>query len=380
MRPRRSPTKRNLLLSLILAGLVFSVIEGLAFAVGWNLQSRGVFYRAPSVENYGHYLAERHPLLGWPTRAARELLDPSGSRWIPAYPEPGHACVSLYGDSFTASIPVSDEDSWPNLLSQRLACRVANYGVGGYGTDQAYLRFKHNLADEAPITVLVHFVEDVRRNVNQLRNLVGQNRQILFKPRFVLDGDALALVPLPSPRREEVEAWVADPGRYLEHEYFVPGGASGITTLRFPFTLSILSGFQNEHVRAKLAGETVRSRFYAASHPSGALAVTGAILREFRGDALARGKKPVILILPGGHDIERFHESGVWDSAPLVEWGRARGVPIHHLGPRLVAGLAGRDVCDFTAEHCYGHYDEAGYALVAEAVEDILRETQGTNF
>ena len=31
--------------------------------------------------------------------------------------------------------------------------------------------------------------------------------------------------------------------------------------------------------------------------------------------------------------------------------------------------------CDFTAGHCYGHYGESGYALVAEAAEGVLRET-----
>ena len=83
--------KRSLLFSLILAGLVFGTIEGLAYAVGWNLQSRHVFYRAPSPDSYERYMAERHPVLGWPTSRAAKLLDPSGSRLIPAYPEPGHA-------------------------------------------------------------------------------------------------------------------------------------------------------------------------------------------------------------------------------------------------------------------------------------------------
>jgi hypothetical protein len=367
---------RRQLFPLILAGLLLMSIEGLAFAVGSYLESRHVFYRPPSVESYARYMTERHPVLGWPTRSALVRLDPSGSHPIPAFPEPGQACVSLYGDSFTASAPVSHADGWANVLSRQLGCRVANYGIAAYGTDQAYLRFMHNRTDEAPVAVLVHFVEDVRRNVNQLRNLISQSQAILFKPRFVLDRGELLLVPLPAPSREETEAWITNPSQHLTHEYFAPGGASGISRLRFPFSLSVLRAFGNEHVRAKLAGVTVRSRFYDATHPSGALALTAAILLEFQREALSRGKRPVLVVLPGGHDVERFEESGVWDSAPLIAKSLALGVTVHHLGPRLVRLLAGRNICEFTAEHCYAHYNEEGYALVARAVEEILRETR----
>ena len=33
-------------------------------------------------------------------------------------------------------------DGWVEQLSRKLGCRVANYGVSGYGTDQAYVRFQ----------------------------------------------------------------------------------------------------------------------------------------------------------------------------------------------------------------------------------------------
>ena len=33
------------------------------------------------------------------------------------------------------------QDGWIERLSHKLGCRVANYGVDGYGTDQAYVRF-----------------------------------------------------------------------------------------------------------------------------------------------------------------------------------------------------------------------------------------------
>jgi len=60
----------------------------------------------------------------------------------------------LYGDSFTEGSGVDPEHAWSNVLSQLLHCRVANFGVSGYGTDQAYMRFLNNQRDPARVVVL----------------------------------------------------------------------------------------------------------------------------------------------------------------------------------------------------------------------------------
>lgn len=93
----------------------------------------------------------RHRVLGWSSEYMKEhLFDATGSRPIPAYPEFGAACVSLYGDSFTFGMGVDDAHAWGNLLSKQLNCRVANYGVAGSGLGQALLHFESNDGDEAP--------------------------------------------------------------------------------------------------------------------------------------------------------------------------------------------------------------------------------------
>lgn len=78
-----------------------------------------------------------------------QLFDATGSHPIPAYPELGAACVSLYGNSFIFGVGVDDTHAWGNLLSKQLNCRVANYGVAGLGLGQALLHFESNDGDEA---------------------------------------------------------------------------------------------------------------------------------------------------------------------------------------------------------------------------------------
>jgi hypothetical protein len=53
---------------------------------------------------------------------------------------------------------------------------VSDYGVSGYGADQAYLRFRR-VPDEAPVVILGIFGEGVIRNVNQYRGFLGWQQQ-----------------------------------------------------------------------------------------------------------------------------------------------------------------------------------------------------------
>ena len=116
-----------------------------------------LFYTPPKTtpEEYEHYLSVRDGVLGWPSPLTTiENLDSSGARVSPAFPAPGSECVSLYGDSFTFGSEVNDEQAWGNVLARNLGCRVANFGVGGYGTDQAVMRFTENTKDSSSIAVL----------------------------------------------------------------------------------------------------------------------------------------------------------------------------------------------------------------------------------
>ena len=70
-----------------------------------------------------------------------------------------------------SGVEVAAEDSYPNLLARELGCRVNNFGVGGYGTDQAFLRYRQLAEDSPRFVVLGHYSEDIVRNVNQLRDL-----------------------------------------------------------------------------------------------------------------------------------------------------------------------------------------------------------------
>ena len=125
------------------------------------------------------------------------------SRPLTVAPPPGARRVACYGESFTFGSEVADEEAWPARVEARSdgTCEVWNMGVGGWGTDQALLRFRDTRDELRPDIVLLGLLsENIGRNVNRLRAAYWNGGdQPMVKPRFVLSDGGLELLPQPYP-------------------------------------------------------------------------------------------------------------------------------------------------------------------------------------
>jgi hypothetical protein len=256
------------------------LFEVASWAATTYLASRGLMYSPARDVDWEAYMRLRDPVTGWPPPSFRGEgeTDAIGSRLIPAFPDPGaqSPCVSVYGDSFTYGDEVGPADSYPNALARLLDCRVNNFGQGGFGTDQALLRYREVMRDDrAPVVVLGHYAENIIRNVNQYRGFMAGTYFVNLKPRFVLDeAGALEWVPLPELTAEEF-ARIGDlHEELLPHEYFRPGGPAGVATNRFPHLVNLLRLRRNYRLRGWLDGVPTYAPFYSPDHESGALGVT----------------------------------------------------------------------------------------------------------
>lgn len=375
--------RKKLLFSAMAFVLVMAVVEGAAGLVVGYLREKGVVYGPAPVAaaDYAEYLARRDPHTGWPapsfygvTHAGERRYDDAGARPDPRFPSADGACVSTCGDSFTFGYGVADEAAWGSLLSQRLGCRVANFGVGGFGTDQVLIRFEHNDRDLAPIVILGHLSENILRNVNQLRNLLASGTRFGLKPRFVATADGgLELIPIPSPTLGERRAIVDRPEDALPHEFFVPGGHAGVLRAGFPNVLVVALTVGNHHVRTQLSGVPRWFDFYDEGHPSGGLETTARIMERFTAVARARGREPMLQIIPSGLDFTHHRDRGEWPYAPLVARLEAAGVDLVDHGERLLARLGDRDPCEIYLS-CDNHLNAEGNAMLAAEVEAAPRE------
>jgi hypothetical protein len=161
VKPQPSPLRRVflwLISILILLGVVESmcaiflkfVLASRAHFLIWNPDFDGA--RKARSATAGNWDDE----LGWPSPrdAVAPPHDRTGAKYNSDFPQPGHACASAYGGSFVWGDDVPLADGWIEQLSRKLGCRVPNYGVPGYGTDQAFLRFMSMTQDEAPAAML----------------------------------------------------------------------------------------------------------------------------------------------------------------------------------------------------------------------------------
>ena len=99
--------------------------------------------------------------------------------------------IALFGDSFTAGDDVGDEEVWGRQLeillgAAGLRAEVLNFGVGAYGMDQAFLRWKNEGKRYAPDIVIFGLQpENMARNLNVFRQLMHGSGPPFSKPRLL---------------------------------------------------------------------------------------------------------------------------------------------------------------------------------------------------
>jgi len=165
--------------------------------------------------------------------------------------------------------------------------QVLNFGVDGYGVDQAFMRYQRDVAAWRPdVAILSVIDDDLRRTMGVYGFLTFPDGEIPFpKPRFAMRGSALTLLNAPLPRPDEVfsKASIAD----------------------LPF-IGDDASFEREQWKWHPYHYSYAVRFLLSKCSSRAAApsdealksVNGQLLRDFITLARARGASPFVVLLP----------------------------------------------------------------------------------
>ncbi len=262
--------------------------------------------------------------LGWTnhTRKSRRSRDNYNStvnsigarstrEYTPEVPA-GALRLACFGDSFTYCSEVGDHDSWTGQLEEQdPTVEAINFGVAGYGLDQALLRFRRKTKEiKADVVVIGFQIDALPRIVSRCRAFENPLANVLtVKPRFRLEDGELVLVPLPFANSNELlECALAGrlPETLSEYEYW--GGDDPI----FPFITT-------ERIWA--ARRANQRRFYRklwSETDEEPYRVFTKVLSTFREEALSAGAREVlVLILPNRRDRAVREEDGSRFLAPL---------------------------------------------------------------
>lgn len=333
--------------------------------------------RGPEAPGIGRFDAE----LGWtwrPSSASDDglfhvnALGARGERAYDPVPPPGVTRILTFGDSFTFCDEIRDNGAFQHIFENRHPDHeVLNFGVSGYGTDQALLRYRR-LGRElgAEVVCIGLLLENIGRNVNRYRPLWNPSTGFcLAKPRFVLEGQELRLVPQPFPSRSAL-ADALEGGTLLdsiapdEHWYERPPVPFG----RASAFLRLACGWQAHALRAperlwqEPAGEPFR--------------VTIALLETFQREALAAGARLApVLLFPAKEDLAAYvDEDRVYWQALLDELER-RQIDVLDLIPALAARERElRAAPEQGTLYFGGHLSSVGNAVVASELWRWLGE------
>jgi hypothetical protein len=322
---------KNILLNSLLVLISFSCTFGLA-EVALRTQGRydadGNFilknygtlrpYHLPiadtqtKIENYlthaDQSFLQYDPMLGWSPKpnshSANGLYDynsqglRSAPQEYPLTPATDTLRIALFGDSFTHGSDVPYQESWAYYLQQNLTkqgrkVEVLNFGVDGYGMDQAYLRWQNLGVNFAPQLVIFGLqMENSNRNVNLLRPLYRQSSGIPFsKPRFILQNNQLTLINQPPVPPEQVVSLMQNFSTWslARNEYFFnPTDYENHVWLNsklIALTFDVVST-QNEEAN---------DSYQFNQEPT---QITLAILQAFHADVTAHGGRFMLVHLP----------------------------------------------------------------------------------
>ena len=294
--------------------------------------------------------------------------------------------IHTYGDSFTQCHQVSDGETWQEHLAAHFGEPIRNFGVGGFGVYQAFLRLgRHEAEGGADHVILNIFPDDHFRSVDSWRWLRIEPFRREVRER---DVHYLHATPWKHLRLDP------ETGTFEERPSLAPTREALYRLCRPEEVFELLRDDLIVHLECgKAGGEYSEEIVAAAAHQLGrpyegpedlpeihqayALASTRALLPRVRDFVEARGKRLLVVFSYGIDQIVEYCDEGTRFDEDLLEFVRASG--FDHIDT-LEAHR--RDFADYRVSaldyarrffvYGFGHYNPMGNMFFAMALREPL--------
>lgn len=274
-------------------------------------------------------------LLGWEiNEKAKWGLYASNSQGLRALrdysllPAAGKIRIAAFGDSFVHCDDVAFDDSWGEILARAdPRYEVLNFGVGGYGLDQAFLRYRSAVRFRPHIVIIGYMSENINRNVNIFRPFYNRSTGLpLSKPRFRLAGDRLVLESNPLSSLEHYKKLLENEKSVLAKmaplDFFSRKRRQGLSALHALPSMKLARVIRYEWFPPETEDAIYINGVYNTR--SEAYALTCKIFESFYSDVLRNGSVPVIVIFPQESDIRAMQKGGRKSYEPLIQFFREK--------------------------------------------------------
>lgn len=311
------------------------------------------------------------PILGWAYSSKANSAGMRDNREYERVPPQGAIRISAFGDSFTYGADVKLADTWEKqLTSIDPTLEVLNYGVGGYGLDQAYLRYLKVGTEYDPQIVFIGFMsENIARNVNVFRPFYTRSyRNVIFtKPRFKVKDGELVLLENPLSTIKDYEHFLKNESDVLtklgenDYHYQTKYNRGPFDTLPSVRLLKILS----HGIRTRITNPIFNLKgMYSVN--SEAYLVTLKIFDAFYRRVLENGALPIIVIFPDLNDQRRSRNNKKCRYTPLINDLKSKGYYYIDNLEALKPHETSYTVDDLVEN--WGHYSPLGNRIIAEYI------------
>ena len=255
------------------------------------------------------------------------------------------ARILVLGDSFAWGYGVEESERFSQLLEKSLGAEVINAGVSGYSTDQELLWYQNEgIKYDTDLVILVIAGNDVGDNEQQLIST------IYYKPRFVIKDGQLILTGYPVPQTSAQGKLIYSLSQRSALAYFLVQRYFGV-----------LSTYSRWKVNSDHANSPVSS-INSEKEP---FKLTIALIDEIRNIAESRKAKFMIVATdrwwngPPGETYQDFIDRLQTEGFLVLD----------------VEALPRFDPDEMVIPED-GHWNRAGHAFTAEAIEAVIEKDQ----
>ena len=303
-----------------------------------------------------------------PTRARKRVHCPDGP-----------CRIRTYGDSLTLCDQVNDGETWQEYLSGHLREPVENYGIGGYGVYQAYLRMRRIESQRpAEYVILNVYCDDHFRNLDAWRTIrSGRRSPCGFPlPHLRVDPDTGECIECPNPTPT-----VDDVYKLLDEE-FVLG-----TFEDDPVLQCVLAGQKRREIASDdvpmsfglphaAMTDSGRAADFQRKHAEAALFATQKIVEMAEEFLAQQGSKLMVVTSHGGAVMSNALQGlPRWDQS-FLDYMATKDYPVFDTRDAHVEDFKSfnEDVGTYMKRFFVGHYGPAGNFFKAMAMKDVVVE------
>lgn len=287
--------------------------------------------------------------------------------------------IAAFGDSFTHGNDVKNTDTWTERLEQfGTHFEVMNFGVSGYGVDQAFLRYCRDGTQFHPNRVFIGYMsENILRHVNTFRGfLSGYSTDALAKPRFLWQFNQLVLKSNPMPTKSDYEKLLKNeramiPQLGLEDYYYNHRYHENKFDFLPSVRLSVVAWQLLTEKKGASEEPFIDNRYNKNSE---AYKVTLELLKMFALKVKTNGSKPTVLIFPDIWDLLLHFDGKQVTYVDLKKDLRDAGVEFIDLIEAFSKNVSKTKLKPndyFT--HPFYHYNELGNLIVAKYLHSQIK-------